>query len=136
MKKCIFAGSFDPLHQGHKDVVKKALELFDKVYIVVANNSEKQSSDISARFSAVKRAFCRNKNVEVVLLEKGLLADLAKELEVSHLVRSARDGKDYDYELLLAHGYKRDNKNLETIIIVPDVANIKLRSSLFPKEGN
>lgn len=135
MNKCIFPGSFDPLHQGHKDVVKKALTLFDKVYIVVANNSEKEPTDIKERFSKVKKAFCRNKSVEVVLLEKGLLADLAKELGVKHLVRSARDGKDYDYELLLAHGYKRDNKELETIILVPEVENIKLRSSLFPKEG-
>lgn len=135
MKKCIFAGSFDPLHQGHKDIVKKALEIFDFVYIVVSNNPEKNSTELDTRYKSVNKSFCRNKAVEVLKLEKGLLADLAKDLKVKHLVRSARDGKDFEYELMLAKGYKKTNKDLDIVIIVPDEINIELRSSIFPKEG-
>lgn len=135
MKKCIFAGTFNPLHNGHKSIIKKALGIFDVVYVVVANNPEKQESSLEERFEKVKRELSTLQGVEVKKLEKGLLTDLARELGVKHIVRSARDGKDFDYELMLAKGYKSLDNEIEMVIIVPDEINIELRSSIFPKEG-
>lgn len=135
MKACIFPGSFNPIHKGHESIINKGLLVFDKVYIVVANNSEKEESDLNARFEAVKNIFFNNPHVEVLKLEKGLLTDLARELGVKHIIRSARDGKDFEYELMLAKGYKTLDKNIEIVLIMPDEINLKLRSSIFPKEG-
>lgn len=136
MRKAIFAGTFNPIHDGHIDIIKKATKLFDHLYIVVAHNPEKDKSDLQARAKVVQRQIddMGIENIEVLQLEKGLLADLAKDLYVQYLVRSARDGKDYDYELLMANQNHRLNDELETVIIVPHNDKLEIRSSLLPKE--
>lgn len=136
MRKAIFAGTFNPIHDGHIDIIKKATKLFDHLYIVIAHNPEKDKSDLQARAKVVQRQIddMGIENIEVLQLEKGLLADLAKDLYVQYLVRSARDGKDYDYELLMANQNHRLNDELETIIIVPHNDKLEIRSSLLPKE--
>lgn len=136
MRKAIFAGTFNPIHDGHIDIIKKATKLFDHLYIVIAHNPEKDKSDLQARAKVVQRQIddMGIENIEVLQLEKGLLADLAKDLYVQYLVRSARDGKDYDYELLMANQNHRLNDELETVIIVPHNDKLEIRSSLLPKE--
>lgn len=136
MRKAIFAGTFNPIHDGHIDIIKKATKLFDHLYIVIAHNPEKEKSDLDARaFIVLEQIKSMGiKNIEVQKLEKGLLADLAKKLGVQYLVRSARDGEDYDYELLMANQNHRLNDELETVIIVPHNDKLEIRSSLLPKE--
>lgn len=136
MRKAIFAGTFNPIHEGHIDILKKATKLFDHVYVVVAHNPEKEKSDLEKRASIVEMQIEKMEieNIEVLQLESGLLAELAQDLNVKYLVRSARDGKDYDYELLMANQNHRLNYQLETVIIVPHNDKLEIRSSLLPKE--
>lgn len=133
MKKAIYGGTFNPMHKGHISIVQKATKIFDLVYVVVAHNPEKEYCDIDERYNQVKEVLKFEKNVEVLKMEKGLLADLAKNLNVNFLVRSARDEKDFNFELMMAKQNKKLNSSLETILIMPDEINIEIRSSLMPK---
>ncbi|WP_029512930.1 pantetheine-phosphate adenylyltransferase [Mycoplasmopsis iners] len=132
MKKIgIYPGSFDPLHEGHLAIIKKALSLLDKLYVVVTYNPDKDNlSFINERFQKVSKAL-KNEDKIVVLLNKNkLTADLAKEIEAKFLIRSARNNLDYQYELELAAANKSLNSSLETILIFPNYKDINYSSTL------
>ncbi|MBU4693055.1 pantetheine-phosphate adenylyltransferase [Mycoplasma sp. CSL7491-lung] len=129
--KAIYAGSFNPFHKGHKSILIKAAKLFDKVYLVVAQNPDKEKNDIIKNINIIKEEI---KNLEKVVVLSGkdqLIANLAKELNVKYLIRSIRNSEDLEYEFDLAAGNKILNKNLETIFILPDEKYKKYSSSLI-----
>ncbi len=100
----IYAGSFDPFTNGHLHVLTQACELFDKVYVAIAVNSEKSRKiDKDVMKNAIEKIIKSNKlaNAEVVVLE-GLTVDLAKEKNAKFLIRGLRNGTDYEYEENLA----------------------------------
>ncbi len=130
MKKAIFAGSFDPMHEGHLKVIAKACKLFDQLFVVIATNVNKNSSDIEKRKSDAIQMITES-NVEVHVLHDGYLADFAKSNNIKYLIRSARDVADYSYELEMASANNSLNDELETVIIIPDYKDIKFRSSLL-----
>lgn len=135
MKKAIYAGSFDPFHSGHESIVNKSLKIVDKLLLVVANNPEKHNSNIDDRKKILEDKYKNNGKVEVRKLNPGLLiAEYAKENGVNILVRSSRDVKDFEFELMMAIQNKKINHDIETILIMPDKANITIRSSLMPKK--
>ena len=137
MRKAIFAGSFNPIHEGHIDILKKAAGLFDLIYVVVAQNPDKEKVSFEVRKANVLAQLQKEKintKYEVVHLNDGdLIAHLAKDLGVDYLIRSARDGQDYEYEIGMANMNTKYNKDLETIVIVPQNDKIKFRSSLIRK---
>ena len=131
-RKAIFAGSFDPIHEGHLKVIEKSRKLFEKVYIVIANNDFKEGqSNIQSRLNNVLKEL-NQENVEVIFLEKDkYLGTLAKELGVNYLIRSARNNTDFSYELDMSKLNKEINNELETILIIPDYKDIEYSSSKF-----
>lgn len=136
MKKAIYPGSFDPLHEGHVSIIKKALKLFDVVYVVVTNNPEKTNqTDIGERLDKVKSLLAGFSGVVVDINENEMTADFAKNRDVSFLIRSARNQTDFNYELELAVANKHLNKTLETIIIVPDSLDVDFHSRLIKQGG-
>lgn len=98
----LFAGSFDPFTIGHYDIVKRGLDLFDKIIIAIGVNDQKKPM-----FSAEKRLqqisqFYKNNPAVEVITYSGLTADVAKSKGVSALLRGIRSGADYEYERTLA----------------------------------
>lgn len=135
MRKAIYPGSFDPLHDGHIAIIKKALKLFDVVYVVVTNNPEKQEqTGINERLEQVKSKLADFSNLIIEKNENQMTADFAKAKDIKFLIRSARNQTDFDYELELALGNKHFNKDIETIIIIPDELDIDFHSRLI-KQG-
>lgn len=131
MNKAIFPGSFDPFHKGHLSILEKALKLFDFVYLVITLNPDKnQSSSFESKRKIVEQQIKHLKNVEILINQDKLTAELAKELNVNFLIRSARNDIDFNYEIELAVGNKAINNNLETILFFPDENNIKISSTL------
>ncbi len=127
MKIAMFPGSFNPLHKGHIDVIRRAAQLFDKLYIVVSINVDKEQDDLNKRFLKVKRQIqkLKLKNVETAI-NKEFTIDFAKKHKCKYLVRSLRDIKDFKYELVLAQANYKLDKNIETIFFVsnPSLVNI------------
>lgn len=133
--KAIFPGSFDRIHDGHLNIIRKANVLFSKLYVVVTNNLEKtEQTDIKIRAAKVT-AVCQqiNPDIEVVINDEMLTSDFAKELKVNYIIRGLRNNNDLKYEMELAFANKKLNENLETIFFVADYGLIEI-SSTFLKQ--
>lgn len=98
MRKCVFAGTFDPPTLGHKDIVLKCLELFDEVTVAILINPNKSPLfKVEERLEMLRKIFASYENVRVLAYD-GLTVDLLKRENVRFYVRGIRNGTDYDYE--------------------------------------
>ncbi|QNM93864.1 pantetheine-phosphate adenylyltransferase [Mycoplasma sp. Pen4] len=130
-KNALYPGSFNPIHKGHLSIIDKASKLFDTLYVVVSFNPDKNNlEDIEKNYEIVLNLLSDKENIKVIKNKNQLTAELAKELNATYLIRSARNIQDYEYELELAAGNKYLNENLETILIMPDYENIEFSSTL------
>ncbi|MGL5246369.1 MAG: Cof-type HAD-IIB family hydrolase [Mycoplasmoidaceae bacterium] len=121
MKKIgLFPGTFNNLHEGHIHIIKKALKIFDKVYIVVAKN-ELKNSDLEKNFLNTKKEINKLniKNIEVLKTDN-IIPDLFDELGCTHIIRGIRNTEDYEYEYNLMNQYKNKNSKIEEIFFLSD----------------
>lgn len=116
MKIAIYPGSFDPITNGHLDIIRRASGLFDKLLIAVARNSEKNSLFTIAERVELIREVNRESNIEVVTFD-GLLVDFAKQTGASALVRGLRAVTDFEYEFQMALMNHRLQPKVETIFL-------------------
>ena len=116
-KVAVYAGSFDPFTNGHLSIVKEASEVFDRVYICIAQNSDKQRFiDGNLMGSAITSCLSVNGiNNCVVVSHKGMIADFCKEHNVDYLVRGLRNTSDYLYEENIAKINYELNPQLKTV---------------------
>jgi len=126
--KAMFPGTFDPIHKGHLNIIKRCSKMFDKVYVVVSINMyKKATSHCDVRLANTKKAASKLhlKNVEVVG-NLGLTVDFAKKNGVSVIVRGIRDEKDAFYEINMAKANHALNNKIETILMLPqdDLVNM------------
>lgn len=120
----VFPGSFDPITKGHESVINKALNLFDKIYIAIGINSNKQYLfDLEQRKNWVKNTFNTTK-IEVVSYE-GLTVDLCKKLNANFIVRGIRNAADFDFEKGIAD-VNNKLSDIETVFFIasPEYASI------------
>ena len=119
--KAMYPGSFDPIHTGHLDVIKRCSKIFDKLYVVVSINIYKNNSNtIQARLDKAKKVIQKLhlKNVLVISNEK-LTTTFAKKNGISVIIRGIRNIKDTIYETNIAKANYRLNKSIETMFILP-----------------
>lgn len=121
MKKiALFPGSFDPITKGHVAIIKRAIPLFDKLYVAIGINTSKNSMfTMEQRLGWIKEIFKNEPNVEVLSYE-GLTIDLCKKLEAKFILRGLRSSVDFEYERSIAHMNKDMNAEIETIFILTD----------------
>ncbi len=118
MKVGIYAGSFDPVTNGHLDVIKRALKIFDKVIIAVGENPRKNTLfTVEERVAMLKGAVKGLKNVQVEHFG-GLLVNYARKKNASAIVRGLRAISDFENELQLALMNRKINSGVETIFIM------------------
>ena len=117
MKVAIYPGSFDPVTNGHMDVVKRALKIFDKVIIAVGENPNKRYL-----FTAKERMDMLGRVTKGLAVEvdhfSGLLVDFAKKKKASAIVRGLRAVSDFDYEFQSALMNRKLEPGIETIFIM------------------
>ncbi len=130
MKIGIYPGSFDPVTFGHLDIIKRASELFDELYIAIMLNDNKQADFSVAERQAMLEIIIKNyRNVKVVI-GTGLTIDLARELGAKFLVRGIRAVMDYEYELQLATVNMTLASEVETVFLLTRPENSFLSSSI------
>lgn len=113
----VYPGTFDPLTNGHIDIVERALPLFKKIIVACApTNSKTSHLSLEERINLVKAVFVDVNNVQAVPLE-GLLVDFAKKHQATIILRGLRAVSDFDYEFQLAHMNHRLSPRIETIFL-------------------
>jgi|SRR5690554_252912 len=119
----LYAGSFDPITNGHLDILERAVRLFDKVIVTVAVNKEKKgvfSGD--ERVTLISDCIAEkewSKKVEITKF-KGLLVDHAREMNANTLIRGVRQISDFEYEFRMALTNKRLSPDLDTVFLMPN----------------
>ncbi|MBF0780063.1 MULTISPECIES: pantetheine-phosphate adenylyltransferase [unclassified Granulicatella] len=136
----ILSGSFDPITNGHLDLVERGLHLFDEIIIVVSSNEKKSTLfTLEERIHLIKQAI-NHQHVKVIGHTKGLLVDVAKYYGAVALLRGVRQSQDLIFEQTMAMYNKREHPNLETVVLFPREEHVILSSSgikeLFRIGGN
>lgn len=130
MKKCIYPGTFDPITNGHLDIIKRALGLFDEVIIAVALNKNKRPHfDLSARLEMVKIATQSLNGVRVQSFDN-LLVDFAKSHGANFIIRGLRAVSDFEYELQIGYANASLWEKIESVYLMPTLKNAFISSSI------
>ena len=130
MIKAIYPGSFDPITNGHIDVIKRASRIFDQVTIAVSQNINKKSFlSEKEKIEAINLSLEGLKNVEVIAFDS-LLVDFAKANNAQIILRGLRAVSDFEYEFQLAGMNKHLDKNIETFFLTPSEEFSNISSSL------
>ena len=131
MKKiAIYPGSFDPITNGHIDLIKRAAKLFDEVIIAITQNSNKSSFlSIDQRVNAAENSLKSVKNAKVLSFNS-LLVDFASEHNAQIIIRGLRAVSDFEYEFQLSGMNKRLNSEIETLFMTPSEEFANISSSL------
>ena len=131
MRTAIYPGSFDPVTNGHLDLIKRALRLFDRLIVAIADNAEKESLfTAKEREKMVKEALGREERVEVLVFS-GLLADLAKKTQAAAIIRGLRAVSDFEFEFQMALMNRNLAPRTETLFLMPSEKFTYLSSGLI-----
>ncbi|MCF7886750.1 MAG: pantetheine-phosphate adenylyltransferase [Candidatus Marinimicrobia bacterium] len=130
MKIAIYPGSFDPITNGHLDILKRGAKIFDKVVIAIADNMRKESYfSVEKRLELIEGCTTDLDNVEIDRF-KGLLVDYAKKVKASVIIRGLRQVSDFEYEFQMALMNRQLNDNIDTIFLMPHEKYTYLSSSV------
>lgn len=127
----VYAGSFDPLTNGHTDIIRRALTICDKLYVAVAINVNKKPLFADhARVAQIREALGEEPRVEVVTMS-GLLVDFAREIGATINIRGLRTVTDFENEMPMALMNRQLNSGLETVFLAASVETAHISSSLI-----
>ena len=128
--RALYPGSFDPVTQGHQDVLRRAAELFDEVVVCVMVNPAKTGRlPIAERLELLRAAAAALVNVSVDSHSGGLLVDYCRQAAIDVVVRGVRNGQDLEHEMPMAH-MSRKLAGVETLFIAAHPAQAHISSTL------
>lgn len=131
-KIALYAGSFDPVSNGHLNLIQRGAALFDQLIVAVATNTSKKSLfTTDEKVKLMQENLTHLPNVTVVQHTGGLTIDLAKEWNATVLLRGIRNVKDFEYEADVAAMNKTQNKEIETVFLTADEKYRFVSSSLI-----
>ncbi len=138
MKVAVYPGTFDPITYGHIDVIKKSLNIFDKLIVATTENTDKNYFfSIEERTEIINNSLFKDlkfskKKIKVISFNN-LTIDLCKKYKANAIIRGLRAVSDFEYEFQLAGMNKKLNSSVETMFLMSDVEN-QIISSKFVKE--
>lgn len=132
-KMAVYPGSYDPLTNGHIDIIERGLKIFDKIIVAALKNPSKTYLfSLEERLQMMEKAFEDNDRIEVDYFE-GLLVDYLEKRNINTVVRGLRAISDFDIELQMALMNRQIKDGVETIFLVPSI-NYSFVSSRLVKE--
>lgn len=130
MKRALYPGTFDPITNGHLDVIRRASRLFDELVVAVAESLHKDAFfDMEERKELIAQVVADDPSIRVVTF-RGLLVDEYERQSVDVVIRGLRAVSDFEYELMLALMNRKLNRQVETVFMMPSEKYIYLHSSL------
>ena len=115
----VYPGTFDPITNGHSDLVNRGVKIFDKVIIAVAQNPSKNTLfTVKERIEFIQEIFDANSQVEIYSLDK-LLVDFANDHNATVILRGLRAVSDFEYEVQLASMNRSMEPNIESVFMSP-----------------
>ena len=126
----VYPGSFDPLTNGHVDIITRGARLFDRIIVAILVNAEKSPLfSMAERVEIARAVFKDYPNVEVDTFD-GLLVEYARRKQAGVIVRGLRAISDFEYEMQMAHMNRHLSPTVETVFLIPDETNSFLSSRL------
>ena len=130
MRVAVYPGSFDPITNGHLEILNRALEIFDKVIVLVAVNENKK-----ARFSSTERVLMIKEAINDPRVEvdsfNGLTVEYAKKHHAKHLIRGLRAVTDFEYEFSLASANDYIDSSIDTVFLMSKAEKSFINSSMI-----
>ncbi|MCF7912494.1 MAG: pantetheine-phosphate adenylyltransferase [Candidatus Cloacimonetes bacterium] len=131
MKKAMYPGTFNPITNGHLDVIRKASKVFDEVIVAVASYTGKMTMiEFDERYRLCAEAVSSLPNVKVVKF-KGLTVDFAREIGAQTMIRGLRAVSDFEYELSLAMMNLKLSEGMDTVFFLPSQKYLYLSSTMI-----
>ena len=126
----VYPGTFDPITNGHLDIIKRAAPLFDKVIVTLALNSDKDPLfSVDERLEMIQCSVRDISGVEVAQFS-GLIVDFATEVGASVIIRGLRAVSDFEFEFQMALMNRKQNPDIDTVYLMPDARYTYLSSSI------
>ena len=130
VRRAIYPGTFDPITNGHLDIISRACHMFDEIIVAVADSEAKKPMfTLEQRIDMVKAATKEFPQIKVIGFQ-GLLVDLSDELDANILVRGLRAVSDFEYELQMGYANASLKKELETVYLMPSLEHAFVSSSV------
>ncbi len=130
-KAAIYPGTFDPVTFGHIDIINRALEIFDRLYVAVANNTSKAPIfSTEERVEFIRRATQNKKNIIVEAFD-GLVVKYATAKRTNVMIRGIRATSDFDYEFQMALTNRKLNESIQTVFLISSERHFYLSSTLI-----
>ena len=130
IKRAIYPGTFDPITNGHLDIIKRACRMFDEIVVAVADSEAKKPMfTLEQRIEMVKVVTKDFPKIKVIGFHS-LLVDLSDELEANIIIRGLRAVSDFEYELQMGYANSSLKKELETVYLMPSLEHAFVSSSV------
>lgn len=132
MKIAIYPGTFDPITNGHLDIIERAAQLFDRVIVTVAVNSSKTPMFTGDERVELIQTILKQKRFRNVTVERfnGLLVSFAKKKKASAIIRGLRAISDFEYEFQMALMNRKQSNDIDTVFLMPHEKYTYLNSSI------
>jgi len=135
-KIAVYPGSFDPITNGHIDIVERGLKIFDKIIVAILRNPEKKTLfTVEERKEMIETSLNKHSNIEADIFD-GLLVDYAKKGNAGTILRGMRAVSDFEYEFQLALMNRKLNREIQTVFLMTGLRWIFTSSSIIKEAAS
>ncbi|MEN8138203.1 MAG: pantetheine-phosphate adenylyltransferase [Bacteroidota bacterium] len=131
MRRAVFPGSFDPITNGHLDIIHRALPLFDEIIIAIGTNSSKKYMfPLEKRIEWLEETFKEHSKIKITHYENMLTVDYCKQVDAKFIIRGLRNPADFEFEKAIAQTNRKLDPEIETVFLLTSSGFSSISSSI------